>query len=241
MKLGVVVPLWGRAPLTRLTLRRISRETERDKECILVAITDEPWNGKQAEAFGFEVVSAPNSPLSNKKNAGIQYLRGCVDGVVLLGSDDWAIGLEGVSLLDRYRTALTEHSFVGPLDLWYLNLAGGAAGYNAGYTEESRLGEPVGVGRAIRAEVLDAVEWEPRPPRLLRNHDGEMRKRIKAAGFSCTGRTQEDLGVRIVDIKSNASITPFKRLKLSRKKWDTVLEPFPQEEVVELKSLVTQG
>ena len=237
MKLGVVIPLWKREELTRLTLRRIAREVEGDQDCILVAITNEEINGEQASEYGFEVVSVRNQPLSNKKNAGVQHLKDRVDGVVLLGSDDWAVGLGGVPFLSRYRKILSEHPVVGPLDMWYVDLERAAGGYYEGYEGGQRRGEPVGVGRAMTAEVLDAIKWTPRPPNLQSHHDGAMRTIIENAGYLCEGRKQEELGVRLVDIKSETSVTAFSSLSLMAESWDEALRPFPQEEVADLAEL----
>ena len=238
VKLGIVIPLWQREELTRLTLQRISREVEGDEDCVLVAITNEFENGVLALRHGFELVRAPNQPLSDKKNSGIQHLRGRVEGVVLLGSDDWATGMGGVSLLDRYREALSTFPFIGPLDMWYVDLGSSRGGHCEGYGEEdSRHGEPSGVGRAMRTDLLDAIDWRPRPPGLPRSHDGAMRKVIEAVGFACTGRTQEELGVRIVDIKSDTSVTEFSSLRLRPHFLGEILAPFPDEEVNELMAL----
>lgn len=238
MKLGIVIPLWGRESLARLTLRRCARATAGDSGCVRVAVTDEVKNGAQARNYGFEVVSAPNIPLSDKKNAGVKHLQGRVDAVIFLGSDDWGTTLSTTSFLDQYRKKLQVYPCLGPLDLWYMNLDTGRAGYSAGYTGD-RKGEPIGVGRAIRSDALDALDWLPRPSGLHKNHDGGMRKKLAEAGYRFQGFVQKELGIHLVDIKSKESITPYRRLTLRATPWTEALGPFPKQEVQELLSQVT--
>lgn len=238
MKLGVVIPLWKREGITRLTLRRVSRATQADSNCVLVAVTDEKKNAKSAQAFGFEVVSAPNKPLSDKKNAGVKHLQGRVDGVIFIGSDDWVASLRrGKSFLDLYREKLQEHPCLGPLDMWYADAVSLKAGYDPGYTGK-RAGEPIGVGRAMRSDVLDALDWLPRPSNLAKDHDYNMCLKLKKHGFVFKGFQQAEIGVRFLDIKSELSVTAYRRLKLRPLTWKTAFQPFPKAEVAELVKLV---
>ncbi|HEY5656550.1 MAG TPA: hypothetical protein VIY27_02055 [Myxococcota bacterium] len=244
MKLGMVMPLWGRAELARLTLRRAAVEAEAASVPVtLVAVTDEWINGDIACYYGFEVVSAPNSPLSDKKNAGVIHLRGRVDGVVFLGSDDWATGTSAPNFFDKWAEVLEEHAAFGPLDLWYADLETGNGLYSAGYPSGPRHHEPVGAARALRADVLDLVGWAPRPSGMRSSHDGAMKTLLLSHGVDiCKPRlTQDELGVRIVDIKSETSVTSFGLLSTLRndpRKWRTVFAPFPEEEVIDLETLV---
>lgn len=238
MKLGIVMPLWGREQLSRLTLQRCALETNGDRGCILVAVTDEPINGSQARQCGFEVVHFPNQPLSDKKNAGVEHLRGRVDGVIYLGSDDWIISMGPRSFLDQYRFALERHPFIGPLDMWYLDLQTGKAGHSKGYPKESpRHGEPTGAGRAMTSGVLNRVDWSPRPAGQAQGHDGGMKRKLQAAGISIFGCTQNELGIRLVDIKSQTSTTSYEKLRVEPSDWDAVLKCFPKNEVMQLQML----
>lgn len=238
MRLGVVIPLWKREALTRMTLRRCVRALKRDRNCILVAVTDEYENGRTARESGFEVVPFPNQPLSDKKNAGVAHLRGRVDGVVFLGSDDWITSLRDEGFLEPYRRMLEKHPFVGVLDMWYVDLLTSKAGHFVGYLPKSpRHGEPIGAGRAMTSDALDSVGWMPRPPNSARGHDGAMRRKLEAAGFPAYGNLQDEFEIRVVDIKSATSVTPFGRVALSPKSWEEVFEPFPEDEVMELQML----
>lgn len=235
MKLGIVMPLWKREELTRLTLRRCARETANDPDCVLVAVTDEAVNGAEARVNGFEVVPHPNSPLSNKKNAGVKHLEGRVDAVVFLGSDDWPASIGAYTFLEAYRHLLGEHPGFGPLDMWYFDRPSRQAGHSPGYPPGPRCGEPIGAGRALRSDALDSIGWLPRPPGLAKNHDGAMRRKLRDAGFEITGFLQAQMGVRIVDIKSELSITPYGKLpNMAPCPPSTVFEPFPEDEVAVL-------
>jgi glycosyltransferase involved in cell wall biosynthesis len=238
MKLGIVIPLWKREALTRMTLRRCLRALKGDRNCILVAVTDEHENERAAREYGFEVVPFPNQPLSDKKNAGVAHLRGRVDGVVFLGSDDWVVSLRDEGFLDPYRRMLKKHPFVGVLDMWYADLVTSTAGYSVGYPESSgRYGEPIGPGRAITSDALEHVEWLPRPSGRKKGHDGPMRRKLEGAGFSAFGYPQDQFDIRIVDIKSELSMTSYECLTLSQKSWQEVFEPFPRDEFQELQTL----
>lgn len=239
MKIGIVMPLWGREALTRLTLQRCARATAGDSECVLVAVTDERRNGMAARAHGFEIVPAPNVPLSNKKNMGVKHLQGRVDAVVFLGSDDWVVStVRGQSFLDGYRRLLKRHPCFGPLDMWYCDLQTGRAGYSPGYVGHRR-GEPIGAGRAIRADVLDRLNWLPRPPGLSGGHDAAMRKKLRRCGFRLRGFLLSRMGIRIIDIKSGHSMTPYRKLPLRPVSWATALSPFPSKEVALLAAMRT--
>lgn len=237
MRLGVVTALWGRETITHLCLRRIARAAA-GKPVDLVAVTDEERNGGTAKALGFEVVRAPNEPLSNKFNAGAAALRGRVDAMIVLGSDDWVCD----RFFGKWGPLLERQPMVGVLDFWQVEVPGGHACYYGGYTKPRRAGESLGAGRGLRADVLDALDWQPWPLGLPRGLDGGMRSRLIELGFDALGRPQADLGVRVLGVKGADVLTPFERfLQVPGGRYvgrTEALAPFPIDEVEELEALI---
>ncbi len=236
MKLGVVMPLWKRERIAELCLRRVARAAA-GCDVELVAVTNEGENGKLAASLGWRVVRAPNHPLGDKFNAGARALRNRVDALVVLGSDNWVCD----RFFAQWDALLRDRPVVGIVDSWQICLHRRQALYYPGYTRADRSGESIGAGRALRADVLDRLQWTPWDGRLLKGLDWSMRERLRVAGFDALGRPQEDLGVRLLGIKSEVGMTPFEKFAraqgtrlVSRA---AALAPFPLDEQRALEAL----
>lgn len=238
MKLGVVMPLWRREALAELCLRRVAKAAT-GANVELVAVTTEAWNGRVAAKLGWRVVRAANHPLGAKFNAGAAALRGRVDAMIVLGSDNWVCD----RFFERWAVHLLSRPVVGIVDSWQVCLHRPDAIYYPGYTRPNRVGESIGAGRALRADVLDRLEWRPWDSQLSRGLDWSMRERLRRAGFDALGRPQKDLGVRLLGIKSDVGMTPFEKFarapgtKLVPRA--TALAPFPVDEQRALEALRT--
>lgn len=237
MRIGVVVALWGREALAQISLTRYARAA-RGHDVTLVAVTDEASNGDMACELGFEVVAAPNHPLSDKHNAGALRLRGRVDAMVVLGSDDW--------VCDRFFAAWAEHleqdPVVGVTDDYLVCIDRPDACHWLGYRNHRR-GESIGVARALRSEVLEGLDWTPWESGRNKGLDASMTARVNALGFATTGRSQEALGVRVVGFKSGDELTAYNRLVSAHGevpvKRSTALAPFPIDERLALQRICT--
>lgn len=239
MKLGVVTALWGREQITRLCLRRIARAAAgRDVE--LVAVTDEPVNGATARELGWRVFAHPNEPLSDKFNAGARALRDQVDAIVVLGSDDWVCD----RFFGHWAALLAQAPVVGVVDFWQVAVPSLHTVYYPGYTKPGRRGESLGAGRGLRADVLDALDWQPWPPGLPRGLDGGMRTLLRQSGFDALGRPQDDLGVRVLGVKGADVLTPFDRfLQVPGGRYaqrTQALSAFPVDECRDLEALALE-
>jgi len=237
MKLGVIMALWRRQELTRLCLRRIARAA-RGVDAVLVAVTDEEDNGRAAREHGFEVVERPNRPLGAKHNAAVWHLRGRVDAVVVLGSDDWVCD----QFFPQWATACPEAPLFGLYDTYQVCLRTRRALYFEGYRQPHRRGDTIGAGRRVGAEVLEALDWQPWEPDVEKSLDWSMRQRMEQRGFrvSGSGVHQAQLGVRMIgSIKGRRSLTSFDEMlrQSSMRAWGDVLAPFPPDEVRELEAL----
>lgn len=234
----MVVALWGREALARLSLTRYARAA-RGRDVVLVAVTDEERNGAMARELGFDVVASPNFPVSDKHNAGARRLREHnVDALVVLGSDDW--------VCDRFFAnwaAELEHApVIGVTDDYLVCTHRVEACHWTGY-KNHRSGESIGVGRALRRDVLDRLGWLPWASGKDKGLDSTMTGRLKELGYSTAGRTQASLGVRIVGFKSGAELTAYERLShvhgVKPATRDDVLAPFPRDERDALAKLCT--
>ncbi len=237
MRLGVVVALWGREDLARLSLTRYMRAA-RGLDMALVAVTDEERNGAMARALGYDVVEAPNFPVSNKHNAGARRLRDHnVDAIVVLGSDDWVCD----RFFANWMAELEHVPVVGISDDYLVCTYQAAACHWTGYTNH-RIGESIGVGRALRRDVLDRLDWLPWESGKDKGLDATMTGRLKAIGYSTAGRAQADLGVRVVGFKSGAELTAYERLSRHGTRQvprEEALAPFPRDERDALARLCT--
>lgn len=235
MRLGVVVALWGREALAQVSLTRYARAA-RGHDVTLVAVTDETGNGELAQSLGYEVVQAPNDPLSDKHNAGALHLRGRVDAMVVLGSDDWICD----RLFGIWAAELRDSQVVGVNDAYLVCTHRPDAMLWPGYTNHRR-GESIGVARAIRSDVLDQVDWQPWLTGKNKGLDYSMTERLRALGVATRGHPQDDLGVRVVGLKSAAELTSFERLSTDSKRTtrEHALRPFPKDERAALQRICT--
>lgn len=213
MKLGVVMCMWRREEVAELALRRIKRAAG-DLPVRLVAVTDEPVNGNNARAAGWEVVNAPNRPLSNKHNAGALHLRNAVDALIIVGSDNWVCD----RFFGRWIELLETRPTVGVVDSYQVCVYRPEALHWPGYPPGQRHGEAMGVGRGLRKDVLEKLDWRPWPADYDGGMDRGMRKKLETAGYSIEGTgLQDDLGVRVLGVKTrNEDLNPFK-IKLARR------------------------
>lgn len=236
MKFALVVACWGREAVTQLCLTRFARAA-RGHDVLLVAATDEVGNGSMAVELGYEVVSVPNAPLSDKHNAMAAHIRGRVDAMVLVGSDDWICD----RLFGVWAGELERSPVVGVVDSWQVCTHRRAALFYAGYTTPTRVGESIGTARALRSDVLDAVDWRPWPDGLSRGLDGGMTARLRWLGYDTRGRAQASLGVRVLGLKGEDALTPFERFErlpgMTAVSRDAALDPFPADERDALEKL----
>jgi hypothetical protein len=235
MKLGFMMALWQRSALAEISMRRVFNAT-RHRSDIRIAVTDEMINRRLAEDCGFEVVSHPNTPLSDKHNAGARALRGRVDALVVLGSDGWICD----RLPDVWDAQLESAPVVGVIDTWQVCTHRWDALYYPGYPTRRR-GEPMGAARGLRSDVLDALDWAPWAPGKDKSLDFSMLARIQAHPFAIRVQHQADYSVRVIGLKSPVGLTPFERLAaapgartVSR---SAALAPFPADEIAQLDAL----
>lgn len=148
-RLGVIMKQWARPSITQFTQGWLSRLVLPGVELVRVSVTSpgDPYRAPQVD--GWEYVSAPNEPLNGKGNAAVQALKGRVDAILNLGSDDLctpAYILEAVRLIRE-----------GVADVV---LPKGLAFYDLLSTRAMVVDAPrIGAGRVVSASVLEALGW----------------------------------------------------------------------------------
>lgn len=157
MRLGLVTCVWGRTRLLKAFLRhweKLRIEGVRWRRVAVVSQEDPSEALNVVRRRRFQMVEHPNDYLSDKFNAGFKALRGKVDAVIVVGSDDFANPAYVAALIQAYRDG---HSVVVPDGLYVCDLPTRRALY--------LRGRRIGVGRLLSSQVLDAASWEPYPSR----------------------------------------------------------------------------
>lgn len=79
----------------------------------------------------------------------------------------------------------------------------------------SRAGEPVGAGKIISTEVLDALGWEPFSAGRSRSLDLDMHRKMGVLGVQVDVQPMRSVGL-LVDVKTGDSLTSWHRLRSDR-------------------------
>jgi len=146
----------------------------------------------------------PNNPLGMKWNYGFKMAKTYKpDAVLFVGSSDW--------LSDNWLPELTPYlkdfEMVGTPDVHFIDIGKHTRVLRAchwpGY-QCSRKDEPIGIGRLIRADILDKIDWTPFEDRKNNSMDFTMMNRILQKG----GRVK------------NVADAPVKSLAVSCDQWD---------------------
>jgi glycosyltransferase involved in cell wall biosynthesis len=201
MKIIAVIPTYGRPELLRITVKRLY---EKNKVNDVICVGSN-FSGKALYRYH------DNQPLGRKWNYGFTEARKLkADAVLYVGSSDW-VSDNWIEVMMPY---LKDYDMVGKLDY---NLAHVTDQIKLlkfkGYTDpkwsirtllirhsmrhflngNDRTGEPIGIGRLIRAEVLDKMDWKPFYDDYNSSMDWCMMKRIKAVGGNFAIHKGEDI------------------------------------------------
>lgn len=170
MKIACPIPVYGRKPLVELTVRRL-----KESGVIPIIVGDEEFVKEIAEKYSVEFVHHPNKPLGSKWNAGfVASKKYDPDGVIFMGSSDWVSD----SYLKEIKTLLEDYSFIGKLDCHFVDVSEEIrllhwAGYNC-----NRRGEPIGIGRVLRKDFLEKINWKPFEDHIDNGLDFSMWKKV---------------------------------------------------------------
>jgi len=171
-------------------------------EFVLLAVGSDKESKDLANDCGWGYVKAKNNPLSNKWNAGCESLRGQVDAVLIVGSDDLLnkdYFTEAIIMLQTGQTA------VGLDSLHYYSAPDG----RCVYMERAYPG----AGMMISAVSLDKVNWQPWRDGVNRRIDGQLMNKMheQAYPFAYRGIKRGTKSI-LIDIKTDENIWTFNEM-----------------------------
>ena len=199
MKTVAVIPVKGRLPLLKYTIRRLLHKNN----CHAVICVGDSFEEKElCESEGAIFVEHENSPLGKKWNAGFLKAKELEpDAVLFVGSSDW-VSDNWLSYCSKFINAGID--MVGKPDFYLLDISDVLRFCHwKGYTDKRRKDEPIGIGRVLSAKILDKMNWKPIADDLENSIDFSMYNRILA------------LGGKVANIKTDE----IKSLSISTDKW----------------------
>lgn len=200
MKLTLGTTFWGRPRIELLTARyyqRLAEEAGVDVE--LVACVSEDWAAAACEAHDWRVVRAPNQPLGQKHNVMLSAVRETKpDAFILVGSDDWLVA-GGLNPFDAWAQH-AHQPLTGIVDLWVVDLPTKRA------ARWANPPHPIGAGRMIRSDVLDAAEWTLWAPHAQKGLDASMARKLRGRWHVLDWA---DGSMGCIDFKSGTNIWGF--------------------------------
>lgn len=150
--IGILTTAYLRPQISEVYCLQIERLRETFKDTFLpVVVVSTPEDKALFEGHGIETHTHPNSPLGAKFQHGLDQLRGRVESVLLMGSDN----LINDDMLRRLLSR--DEELVWPIGLYIYNTSGGSRGevrvYDWFYKRYSS------VGRLMRSSLLDRLDW----------------------------------------------------------------------------------
>ena len=161
------IPVMGRFPLVRLTISRLKRQG-----VIPIIMGHEKEAQEIAKEFDIEFIHIDNDPLGDKWNAGFaasRYYK--ADAVMFMGSSDWCSD----DYVQSIKLHINDFGMLGMLGCHFADVSETIRLVNwKGYAPGQRYQEPIGIGRVLRADFLDKINWRPFDPRLNAGLDWSM-------------------------------------------------------------------
>ena len=170
--------MWQRPELFEIWAagaKRLVKDFPEMKAEVVVAGSEGERTRDIVEGHGFSYVEVRNEPLGHKANVRLQWCRILNPShVLLLGSDDLMSSTTLGYILMMMNEGFDE---VCSMDLYLYNTANKEAVYSEGYINH-RKGEPIAVGRCVKAWVLDQLNWTLWPDNIPIGLDGHSRNRL---------------------------------------------------------------
>jgi len=191
------IPVMGRFPLVRLTASRL-----KSQGVIPIIMGHEPEAQEIAKQLNVEFIHIENDPLGNKWNAGFaasRYYK--ADAVMFMGSSDWCSD----DYIESIKLHIQDFGMLGMLGCHFADISNQIRLVHwKGYGPGQRHNEPIGIGRVLRSDFLDTIQWRPFDPRLNAGLDWSM--------WLKTVRAKQEIGILPDDGQ-------IKLLSISTNKW----------------------
>lgn len=172
-----VIPVKGRLPLLKETISRLMTKNRVFK---VICVGDGEDEKQLAESLGADFVHHANYPLGRKWNVGFlkakEYLP---DACLFVGSSDWISD----NWIDHCEPYMIDYDMTGKPDFNLLDYGKTLRMCHwAGYKDDRRKGEPIGIGRLISRRILDKLGWQPMDPKLDSSLDYSMWQKVLNSG-----------------------------------------------------------
>ena len=182
-RLVTVIPVHGREILVKRTIKRLSRQSFK-----LHAVVGAGFTRPEESAIvssGADFFRHENTTLGEKWQNGIDYARAKYDpdALLILGSSDWISDGWCEALCSEINT--NGWAMAGKRDIYFLDIDKDTTRriiYWPRYTVKNRVEEPIGAGRIISREILDALNWQIFDKTKRASMDFTCWKRILALG-----------------------------------------------------------
>eukprot|EP00871_Galdieria_phlegrea_P004896 jgi/Galph1/5407/GphlegSOOS_G4078.1 len=181
------VTVWKRLELTQLVLEHYVQVQYKFSSFGTISIWLVGSEGEASQSLvknltGIYYVECPNFPVSDKHNCGLQKLGNSqlaskVDGIVVVGSDDFCED----AMFMLYRKLYCEHfprvHFMGLTDYLILNLQNWQL-QRFYFCEKNIIGSYFGVGRFLSSSLLHSMNWTIWEPGLFQGLDQSMTRSL---------------------------------------------------------------
>jgi len=147
-----VIPIKGRLPLLKHTIRRLYRKNGIFK---VICVGETKEEKELVESEGGLFVQHENKPLGKKWNAGfLEAKKYNPDCCLFVGSSDW-VSDNWVEYCSQY---LKNYDLIGKPDFYLLDYGRRLRVCHwLGYTDKRRANEPIGIGRILSKRILDKI------------------------------------------------------------------------------------
>jgi len=195
MKIIAPIPCFNRFPLVELTASRLIRQGVTP-----ILIGHENQIKEIANDLNIEFIQAPNSPLGNKWNKGFMACKNYKpDGVIFMGSSDWCSD----DYIKSVNENLNDFNLLGMLGCHFVDVADKIRLVHwTGYGNGMRHEEPIGIGRVLRCDFLNDINWKPFDENLNAGLDWSMW--LKALNtYQKIGIFEEQSKIQLLSISTN--------------------------------------
>lgn len=179
MRVVAAIPVHGRHPLVRHTIRRLLRQSGVD---MTVVCAGGAVDRAVCEDAGAVFVEHRNRPLGAKWQAAFtEARRHNPDAVLYCGSGDWYSANWCATLLEH--ALMQGHAVVGKRDYYYVNIGPRnvlRGVYWPSYPPDNgrRMYEAIGGGRLILRRALEAAKWQAFDPTWDHSMDWSLQEHV---------------------------------------------------------------